>query len=134
METNNYKNLFVGTLAAALTLLLTGYLYYNVMNHMPSPSWGYTILYTLVVSFALSYLCMKSKITKKSRFVGGLILGLILSVLILAASRLLYFYSNETIICCQGDVCWILGLQILAATAVASASIGDKGSGGDDRP
>jgi hypothetical protein len=133
METKNYKGLLIGTLLAALTLLLTGYLYYSVVKHVPPASWGYIILYTLVVSFALSYLCMNSNITKKNGFIGGLVLGLILGIFVLASARLLYYYSDQTIICCQGGFCWVLGFQILLATAAAAGG-GKTGSGGDDRP
>ena len=133
METKNYKDLFVGTLVAAATLMLTGFLYYNVIKDTPvvASSWGYKVLYTLVVAFALSYLCWKTKRVRKSHILTGVLIGLVVSILILAVSRLIFFNSNETIICCQGDDCWILVFQIMFATAMASAT-GKTGSGGDD--
>jgi hypothetical protein len=132
METKNYKGLLIGTLLATLTLLLTGFLYFHLIKHTPSSSLVYIIIYSLVVGFSLSYLCMKSKLTKKSPIVGGLIIGLFLAIIVLAALRLLSFYSNQTIVCCQGDICWFLAFQILTATAAAATGGGKTGSGGDD--
>ena len=133
METKNYKSLFVGAIIAAAVLLLTSYLYYNVMKGLPveSSAWGYKILYALVFAFALSYLCWKTKRTTTSPLVTKLLIGLIVSILILAISRLLNFESNETIICCNGESCWILALQVMMATASIP---GKTGEGGDDKP
>jgi hypothetical protein len=135
MEPKNYKALWMGTLAAALTLFVTSYLYYNVIRDIPVETSGlmYKIIYTLIFSFALSYLCWKSKRTTKSHWVTGLVIGLLVSVLILVASRLVYFDSNETIICCQGTNCWIWALQIMMASmAAVAASDGRTGGGSDD--
>ena len=135
METKNYRSLWMGTLAAALTLLVTSYLFNNVMNdnEIRSADWMYKIIYTLIFSFALSYLCWKTKRTTRSHWVTGLIVGLLVSVLILVASRLVYFESNQTIICCQGTHCWVWALQIMMASmAIVAAGDGKTGGGSDD--
>ena len=135
MERKNYKHLWMGTLVAALTYLITGYLYYNVMNDVEAhgSDWMYKILYTLIFSFALSYLCWKTKRTGKSHYFTGILIGFLVSVLILVASRLVYFQNNEAIICCRGLDCWIWVIQtMMAAAFIVAASDGKTGGGGDD--
>src|SRR5688500_5120347 len=135
MQRKNYKHLWMGTLVAALTFLVTSYLYYNVMNDVQADSadWMYKILYTIIFSFGLSYLCWKTKRLGKSHYLTGLVIGLVVSVMILVASRIVYFQYNETIICCQGLDCWIWVLQTMMASAfIVAASDGKTGGGSDD--
>ena len=135
METKNYRHLWMGTLAAALTFLVTSYLYYNVVNdiQLDSSGWVYKILYTLVLSFVISYLCWKTKRIGGSHWLTGFVIGLLSGILIITAGRLMSFQSNEVIICCQGGDCWIWGVQtMMAAMAAVAASDGKTGGGSDD--
>ena len=135
MERKNYKHLWMGTLVAALTFLITGYLYYNIMNDVQANSsdWVYKIIYTLIFSFGLSYLCWKTKRIGKSHYLTGIVIGLVVSGMILVASRLVYFQNNEAIVCCQGLHCWIWMLQsMLAGAFIVAASDGKTGGGSDD--
>ena len=135
MERKNFRHLWMGTLVAALTYLITGYLYFNVINDVEANSsdWMYKILYTLIFSFVLSYLCWKTKRIGGSHFLTGILIGFLVSVLILAASRMVYFQNNEAIICCQGADCWIWVFQtMMAAAFIVAASDGKTGGGGDD--
>ena len=135
METKNYRHLWMGTLAAALTLLLTSYVYYNIVNEATADSsdWVYKILYTFIFAFALSYLCWKTKRIGRSHWLTGFIIGMLAGIMILVATRLVYFQDSGAIICCQGGDCWIWMAQtIMAAMAVVAASEGKTGGGSDD--
>ena len=130
-----YRHLWMGTLVATLTFLATGYLYYNVLNDIPTEgtNWLYRIIYTVIFSFGLSYLCWKTKRIGGSHYLTGLVIGLVVSALILVATRLVYFQMNQVIICCQGHDCWIWVVQTMMASAlVVAASDGKTGGGGDD--
>jgi hypothetical protein len=133
METKNYRSLWMGTMTAAAILLLTSYLYYNLMNDLPvnSADWLYKVLYSIVLGFALSYLCWKTKRIGRSHLLTGMMIGLLVSIIILGASRLIYLNSNETIICCQGSYCWVWVVQIMLATSAVAAT-GKTGGGSDD--
>ena len=133
METKNYKNLITGTLAAAATLLITSIVYYNLVEGAPFTASALVnyLLSALVVSFAISYLCWKSKKTTKSHLVTALVVGILVSVIILSLPGLLSYEGDEVIVCCQGDKCWVLVLQIMFAASAAAAT-GKTGSGGDD--
>ncbi len=131
--TKSYRNLWMYTLVATITLLVTGYLYYNVISETPAETsgWAYKILYTLIFSFGLGYLFWKTKRIGDSRLTTGLVVGFIVSMLILAATRLVFLNSNETIICCQGSHCWVWVIQTMLATT-AMALTGGRTQGGDD--
>ena len=135
METKNYRHLWTGTLAAALTLLVTSYLYYNIVNDIPSDSagWIYKILYSIIFGFGISYLCWKSKRIARSHWLTGFVIGMVVGILIVVAGRLVAFNNNGIIICCQGSDCWIWLLQaMMAAMAAVAASDGKTGGGSDD--
>ena len=135
METKNYRHLWMGTLAAALVLLATSYLYYNVVNdvQLDSSGWIYKILYTLVLAFVISYFCWKTKRIGGSHWLTGFVIGMLSGILIIVAGRLVSFQNNGVIICCQGSDCWIWLVQMMmAAMAVVAASDGKTGGGSDD--
>ncbi len=133
MRTKNYKSLWMGTLVGTLAILITSYLYYNVINDTPveSSGWAYKILYTVIFSFGLSYLLWETSLIGKSHLVTGLVIGLVVSALILVAGRLAYLYSNEEIICCRGNDCWVVVIVVMFAT-MAMAVTGRTGGGSDD--
>ena len=129
---HNYRKLWMYTLVATVTLLITSYLYYNIISDTPADNsgWVYKILYTVVFAFALSYLFWKTRRIGDSIYIKGLVVGLMVSLLILAATRLVYLNSNETIICCQGNHCWVWIVQTLLATAMMAFT--GRTQGGDD--
>ena len=135
METKNYRHLWMGTLAAALILLITSYLYYNVVSdvQLNSSDWLYKILYSLVLGFIISYLCWKAKRIGGSHWLTGFVIGLLSGMLIIVAGRLVSFQSNGVIICCDGSDCWIwIVMTIMGAMAAVAASDGKTGGGSDD--
>ena len=129
---HNYRKLLMYTLVATVTLLITSYLYYNIIIDTPADNsgWVYKILYTVVFAFALSYLFWKTRRIGDSIYIKGLVVGIMVSLLILAATRLVYLNSNETIICCQGNHCWVWIVQTLMATAMMAFT--GRTQGGDD--
>lgn len=129
----NSNSLWMGTLVAALTLLLTGYLYYNVIRGGATDpnEWLYIIIYALVAGFCLSYLCWKTKRIAGSHLITGIIIGLLVGVFVLAVMRLGYYRTAEEIICCSGMDCWIVAVQSIVASATV-AFTGKTGAGSDD--
>ncbi len=133
MEMRNYRSLWMGTLFAFLTLLITSYIYYNVINNIPvdNSGWVFRILFTLFFSFALSYLFWRTTLIRNSPLLTGIVIGTLASILIVSASQMMFLHSNETIICCQGNHCWVWVGQTILAAAMMSLT-GRTGGGSDD--
>lgn len=129
----NSNSLLLGTLVAALTFLLTDYVFYTVIQGGATDpnDWIYKILYALAAGFCLSYLCWKTKRVAGSHLITGLVIGLVAGVFAMAVGKLECFRVGEQMMCCDGIECWIVVVQAMVASATV-AVIGKTGAGSDD--
>ena len=129
----NSNSLWVGTLVAALALLLTGYLYFNIIQGRTTDpnDWLYKIIYSLVAGFCLSYLCWKTKRFGGSHILTAFIIGLLVGVVIIAFTRLVLYGAEDELVCCRGADCWIAAVMTIVATTTIGFN-GKTGAGSDD--
>lgn len=129
----NVKSLWMGMLAASVTILIISYVYYNIMGGVEADGgfWFYKILYALVVGFGLSYLCWKTKRIGGSHLLTGLVIGVVVSVILLAVTQLTFYNTQEAFDCCNNGECWVWAAQMIIGTTVV-AFTGKTGAGSDD--
>lgn len=135
-------NLLTGTVISILVLLLTSYVYYDVMNDTPSSGsvWGPRILYSILYALAFSYIYIKSTSISSSKILRGFVVGFVAGVLVISGTMLIYLRSNPAPVFSPGAEGYFIILQNVMMGVVMGITTrqdpcvedGKTGSGGDD--